>query len=44
MSYVNGTTVTVEFHDAAIPLPASLGFLGLGLGALGWVARRRCAA
>lgn len=41
MKYFDGTTVTIEFAASAIPLPASLGFIGLGLGALGWVGRRR---
>jgi hypothetical protein len=41
MSYADGDTVTVTFADAAIPLPASVGLLGAGLGALGWLGRRR---
>ncbi|MFN4154878.1 MAG: VPLPA-CTERM sorting domain-containing protein [Paracoccaceae bacterium] len=41
MSYSSGDTVTVSFEPSAVPLPASVGFLTLGLAGLAWAGRRR---
>jgi len=40
----NGGGLNLSFSSAAVPLPATIGLLGLGLAAVGVVSRRRVAA
>lgn len=44
MSYGDGDTVTVNFEPSVVPLPASFGFLTLGMAGLAWAGRRRRSA